>query len=505
MKLHKEDFIQASGDLFEVIQSSSVFTDSKTFVDSIPRKKNNEIIKEFQQLRDSNIFNPKDFISENFSIPQEEKIILDLPSNRSMEEHIELLWKFLERPAGKNGDKQSTLIPLPNPYIIPGGRFREIYYWDTYFTMQGLLACGMTNIVENMLNNFVYLIEYIGHIPNGNRIYYVSRSQPPFFAAMVHSVSEYKNDSNWQLKYLDPIESEYEYWMKGENKKLKEGETSDKIVGVENNKVLNRYFDAETIPREESYSEDVETANKLNKNERGKFYRNIRAAAESGWDFSSRWFEDESLLSKCIASEIIPVDLNCLLYFYEKKLSEMYSLKQMKSLSDKYSIKSIQRRDLINRIFWNRDKNFYFDYSLKTKNTTNTFSLAACYPLFFEIADSEKATSVANLIENKFLKPGGVITTLNYTGQQWDAPNGWAPLQYITIKGLRNYGFNKLANEIKYRWLELNKNVFDRTKKMFEKYNVEDISFSAGGGEYPLQDGFGWTNGVAIALLKEDN
>ena len=344
MKLHKEDFIQASGDLFEVIQSSSVFTDSKTFVDSIPRKKNNEIIKEFQQLRDSNIFNPKDFISENFSIPQEEKIILDLPSNRSMEEHIELLWKFLERPAGKNGDKQSTLIPLPNPYIIPGGRFREIYYWDTYFTMQGLLACGMTNIVENMLNNFVYLIEYIGHIPNGNRIYYVSRSQPPFFAAMVHSVSEYKNDSNWQLKYLDPIESEYEYWMKGENKKLKEGETSDKIVGVENNKVLNRYFDAETIPREESYSEDVETANKLNKNERGKFYRNIRAAAESGWDFSSRWFEDESSLSKCIASEIIPVDLNCLLYFYEKKLSEMYSLKQMKSLSDKYLIKSIQKK-----------------------------------------------------------------------------------------------------------------------------------------------------------------
>ena len=504
MKLRKEDFIQASGDLFETVQTSKIFKDSKTFVDSIPRKKTDLIVKEFQRLRKSNIFNPEVFISENFTLPQEEEIVLDLPTDRKMEEHIELLWKFLERPGGKNGDDKSTLIPLPNSYIIPGGRFREVYYWDTFFTMQGLLACGMIDIVENMLDNFVYLIDYIGHIPNGNRVYYISRSQPPFFAAMVHSVSEYKNDSKWQLKYLDPIETEYNYWMKGENKKLKVGEVSNKVVGIENNKILNRYFDPETIPREESYSEDVEAANKLDKGERGKLYRNIRAAAESGWDFSSRWFEDEESLTKCIASEIIPVDLNCLLYFYEKKLSEMYSLKDMKSQSDKYLIRSIQRRDLINRIFWDKNKNFYFDYNLKTKKTTNTFSLAACYPLFFEIADSEKAASVANIIEKEFLKPGGVITTLNHTGQQWDAPNGWAPLQYITIKGLRNYGFNRLASEIQHRWLELNKSVFDRTKKMFEKYNVEDISLSAGGGEYPLQDGFGWTNGVAIALLKKD-
>ena len=357
--------------------------------------------------------------------------------------------------------------------------------------MQGMLACGMIDLVENMLNNFVYLIDYIGHIPNGNRIYYISRSQPPFFAAMVHSVSEYKSDSNWQLRYLDSIETEYKYWMTGENKKLKADEVSDKTVGMGNNKFLNRYFDPETIPREESYAEDVEIANKLDKTERGKLYRNIRAAAESGWDFSSRWFEDE--------------DLNCLLYFYEKKLSEMYLQKNMKSESDNYLIKSIQRRDLINRVFWNKDKDFYFDYSLRSKKTTNTFSLAACYPLFFEIADSKKAASVANTIEKEFLKPGGVITTLNHTGQQWDAPNGWAPLQYITIKGLRNYGFNGLASEIRHRWLELNKSVFHRNKKMFEKYNVEDISLSAGGGEYPLQDGFGWTNGVAIALLRKDH
>ncbi len=504
MKLHKEDFVQISGDLFKVVQSGKILGDSKTFVDSIPKKKPADIKKEFQQHKKSEIFNAKDFISKNFSLPEEKKIILDLPPGREMEEHIELLWKYLERPPVKNGNNFSTLISLPNPYIIPGGRFREVYYWDTYFTMQGLLTCGMISIVESMLDNFVYLIDNFGHIPNGNRVYYISRSQPPFFAAMIHSVTEYKKDSKWQLKYLQPLETEYQYWMKGENKKLKVGETSGKIVGVDNNKIINRYFDTESVPREESYSEDVEAANKLGKNEKARLYNNIRAAAESGWDFSSRWFEDEISISKCVASEIIPVDLNCLLYFYEKKLSEMYSLKGQKIQSDKYLIKSIQRRDLINRVFWNRDKNFYFDYNFKNQNTTNTYSLAACYPLFFEIADSEKATSVASIVEKEFLKPGGVITTLNHTGQQWDAPNGWAPLQYITIKGLRNYGFNRLANEIKHRWLELNKNVFNRTKKMFEKYNVEDISLSAGGGEYPLQDGFGWTNGVAIALLKEN-
>jgi alpha,alpha-trehalase len=505
MKLQKENYIQVSGDLFEVVQSSKIFADSKTFVDSVPKKKPSEIRKTFQQLRRKKDFNLNEFIRENFTLPEEEKIILNLPPERGMEEHIELLWEYLERPAGKKMTNYSTLIPLPNSYIIPGGRFREIYYWDSYFTMQGLLTCGMINIVQNMLDNFVYQIKNFGHIPNGNRVYYLSRSQPPFFAVMVDSVSKYKKDKNWQLKYLDPIETEYNYWMKGENKRLKIGEASAKVFRVEDNKVLNRYFDTEYVPREESFTEDVMVAGKLGKKDRSVLYNNIRAAAESGWDFSSRWFEDEISLSKCIASEIIPVDLNCLLYLYERKLSEMYSMKNMKLQSEKYLIKSIQRRDLINRIFWDKDRYFYFDYNLKNKKTTRTFSLAACYPLFFEIADSERAASVANTIEKKFLKPGGVITTLNHTGQQWDAPNGWAPLQHITINGLRNYGFNNLANEIKSRWLRLNTNVFDRTKKMFEKYNVEDISLSAGGGEYPLQDGFGWTNGVAIALLKKDS
>ena len=231
-------------------------------------------------------------------------------------------------------------------------------------------------------------------------------------------------------------------------------------------------------------------------------YQNIRSAAESGWDFSSRWFKDLTSLTSCIASEILPVDLNCLLLFSESFISRLYELNNNKDKRNFYSQLAKERVELIKKYFWDEEKKFYFDYNWKTKERTNVYSLAACYPLYFNIAEKEMASHVKEKIESDFLKAGGVITTTNLTGQQWDAPNGWAPLQWITIKGLRNYKFNELADEIKNGWLTLNQKVFERTGKMFEKYNVDDVSLHAGGGEYPLQDGFGWTNGIAVALLS---
>ncbi len=502
MKLRKSNYIQVSGNLFAKVQSAGIFNDSKTFVDSIPKRPPAEIKKLFREQSKKKNFDLRKFVHDNFRLPEEEITELNLPPDRTMEEHIELLWKYLERSANEKTNANSTLIPLPFPYIIPGGRFREIYYWDSYFTIQGLLACGKISLAENMLDNFSFLIKKTGHIPNGNRIYYTTRSQPPFFAAMVDSVSKFKKDPGWQLKYLNYLEAEYKYWMKGESQSLKSKRPVMKVVPLNNKKILNRYYDPEILPREESFIEDSEAAENMKKKDRENLFLNIRAAGESGWDFSSRWFEDEISISKCIAVNLLPVDLNSLLYFYEKKLAELYSLKNKKEQSDYYLFRSIKRRDLINTLFWNAERKFYFDYNFKSKKLSGVYSLAACYPLFFEVADTVKAASVAETLKKKFLKPGGLVTTLNHTGQQWDAPNGWAPLQYIAINGLRNYGFNTLADEIQARWININRKVFDRTKKMFEKYNVENLKLSAGGGEYPLQDGFGWTNGVAIALLK---
>ena len=498
MVLQKKDFIQLSGGLYTAVQSSGTFKDSKTFVDSVP-KSDPKIIRElYQKEKVRRNFNLKTFVQSHFDVPSEIEEKLTILEKSDMKEHIKKLWQVLKREAPSGVNRHNSLIPIPKPYIIPGGRFREIYYWDSYFTMHGLIADGEIETVENMIDNFSYLINEIGFIPNGNRVYYLSRSQPPFFAAMINLVCRFKNDNKWGLKYLQQLEKEHQSWCGDPDKNIK----SDHIVELSDGQKLSRYFDPEGVPREESYFEDIQTAKGLIGGEEADLYRNIRSACESGWDFSSRWFKDENSLSTCVASDILPVDLNCLLYFQESFISKLNELKGDQNKANKFGDLAEERAKVINKIFWDEEKSFYFDYNWKDKSKTNVYSLAACYPLYFKIATDEMAVSVKEKIESDFLRGGGVLTTLNFTGQQWDAPNGWAPLQWMTIKGLRKYGFDETANEVKDRWLALNENVYKRTGKMFEKYNVDDITLHAGGGEYPLQDGFGWTNGVASALLN---
>jgi len=493
MVLSKKDFIQLSGELYTEVQSSGVFKDSKTFVDSIPKNDPKLIVELYGREKSKHNFDLKTFVQSHFDVPSEIEEKAALPKEADMGTHIKNLWQVLKREAPSNVNQHSSLIPIPKPYIIPGGRFREIYYWDSYFTMHGLLADGEIETVENMIDNFAYLIDQVGFIPNGNRIYYLTRSQPPFFAAMIDLVCKFKNDYKWGLKYLPQLEKEYEFWS---------GDKSNHVIELNDREKLNCYYDTEGLPREESYFEDIQTATGLTGEYEAELYRNIRSACESGWDFSSRWFKDEKTISTCVASEILPVDLNCLLFFQESLISKLNEITGDENKSKKFSELSKNRLELINKIFWDEENKFYFDYNWKEQKRASVYSLAACYPLYFKIAEKEMAEHIKNKIESDFLRDGGVFTTLNFTGQQWDAPNGWAPLQWITIKGLRHYGFNDVADKIKERWLKLNEKVFKRTGKMFEKYNVNDISLHAGGGEYPLQDGFGWTNGIASALIK---
>ncbi|HET9433961.1 MAG TPA: trehalase family glycosidase, partial [Chitinophagaceae bacterium] len=171
--------------------------------------------------------------------------------------------------------------------------------------------------------------------------------------------------------------------------------------------------------------------------------------------------------------------------------------------SKRYRLLAEKRKEAIQKYFWNEEQGFYFDYDTTDAGQTKIFSLAGITPLFFNIATADQAKKVADVVKEMFLQPGGVVTTIESTGQQWDAPNGWAPLQWMTITGLEDYGHLDLAAEIANRWIRLNTNVFKRTGKLMEKYNVIDTHLEAGGGEYPGQDGFGWTNGVLLALLKK--
>lgn len=497
------------GKLFYDVQSKAVFNDSKTFVDAEPLEEVEEIRKEYQVLNSPSKAEIKNFVQKNLKLPQDEASGYKTDSS-SIKQHITKLWKVLERPADKR--KTGTLIPLPYPYIVPGGRFREIYYWDSYFTMLGLEADGKTEVIQNMVDNFAWLIRQYGYVPNGNRTYYLGRSQPPFFSLMVELLAGIKGDKIY-AKYQEELLAEYQFWMAG-SEKMTGGNQNEyrRILKMPGGEILNRYWDDNTTPRPESFREDVKTAKtavelspELTKEE---VYRNLRAAAESGWDFSSRWLSREDggsfSLSSIHTTRVVPVDLNSLLYHLELTLAKTYELEKNKEEVAKFYKKAASRKKAILKYCWDEKAGFFMDFDLRKDQPTDIYSLAGVYPLFFKIASKEHAEQVAQKIRELFLKPGGLVTTPNHTGQQWDAPNGWAPLQYLSIEALRNYEQDSLAETIRQRWLSLNKRVYQQTYKMTEKYNVEDLSKESGGGEYPTQDGFGWTNGVYQKLSSEN-
>lgn len=484
--------------LFEEVQMQQVFPDGKTFVDCVSKFSIEEINTKYITEKNSKNFNLKQFIFSNFNLPIAPSSGYASDTSKPVEENIELLWNVLTRQP----DKQSgSLIPLPNPYIVPGGRFGEIYYWDSYFTMLGLKASGKTDMIENMVNNFSFLISTQGYIPNGNRTYFLGRSQPPFFSLMVKLLAELKGE-NILAAYLPQLEKEYHFWMNGADKLKDTGEALHHVVRMRGGEIMNRYWDENETPRPESYREDVELAHVSEQDDK-ILYRHLRAGAESGWDYSSRWFKEGHSFSTIHTTDIIPVDLNCLLFHVEFLIAEAYQLNNDEKKYTVYKELSEKRKRAIHKYCWNESLNFFTDYDFNEKKLNQSLTLAGVAPLFFGIATEEQAVQAALLIKNKFLKAGGLITSLEITGQQWDAPNGWAPLHWMTVIGLENYNQQELAAEIAQRWIKLNTDVFKRTGKLMEKYNVVDIHLEAGGGEYPGQDGFGWTNGVLLALIKK--
>jgi alpha,alpha-trehalase len=489
--------------LFEDVQNNHLFDDSKTFADAIPRRAPGLIIDAYHQEKRDPTFSIAQFVQSNFRIPAPITSTFMPDRQGTVAEHIDKLWPVLTRQPDDE-EPGGSLIPLPNPYVVPGGRFREIYYWDTYFTMLGLKEAGRTDLIGQMVDNFAYLIDRFGFIPTANRTYYLSRSQPPFFSLMVRLYSDMEG-KQILTKYRTPMQREYDYWMDA-------GGTSQpfsahrRLVNLPDGVVLNRYWDDKSTPRPESYHEDVELgqeAQEKNGSVPQDTYRHIRAAAESGWDFSSRWFADKNDFSTVHTTDILPVDLNCLLYFLEKTLAEAYLLEENKEMHLDYEAKASRRALAIETYFWDEKRKFYMDYDFKTRDFTAHVTLAGAFPLFFKLASSRQARAVKRYIRLSFMKSGGLLTTITRSNQQWDAPNGWAPLQWIVYKGLRHYNFHQTADELSKEWLGLIDKEFIHSGKILEKYNVSDTNLIAGGGEYEVQEGFGWTNGVYLRMKNK--
>lgn len=487
--------IEQLSPLYEAVQSGEIFPDSKFFTDCVPKSAPEAILSAYEEARKQPGFDLKDFVTVHFDFPQNPDTGYQ-SGERPIRQHLDQLWSVLQRhPDDAQG---GTLIPLPFPYIVPGGRFREVYYWDSYFTMLGLQASGRTDIIQGMVDNFAWLIDELGFIPNGNRTYYLGRSQPPFFVLMVQLLASIKGEAVL-LRYRPQLEKEYAFWMEGENKLNAEENTHRRVVQMPDGCILNRYWDDRDTPRPEAYIEDVHLAERSGR-DKSTVYRHIRAAAESGWDFSSRWFADGQHMESIQTTDLIPVDLNCLLYCLEKTLLQIHRQLPDRTAPDIFKEKARLRKHAIQQYCWDEAAGFYMDYNHVNNSMSNSWTLAAVFPLFFQIAENEQAALVAGHIEAKFLHPGGLATTLARTGQQWDAPNGWAPLQWMAYRGLLQYGHTALAEQLRQNWMRLNEKTYAETGKMMEKYNVMDSGLKAGGGEYPNQDGFGWTNGVYLGM-----
>jgi len=484
-------------DLFAAVQGAGIFTDSKVFPDATPREPPDQILARFHASAPDSPQALERFVAANFVLPAPVEVPASPPEQVPIVTHIDQLWDVLTRHPSQ-APRYSSLLPLPRPFVVPGGRFREIYYWDSYFTMLGLQQSGREDLVEDMVRDFAHLIDTYGHIPNGARSYYLSRSQPPFFFEMVGLLPG-KDPGAVYADYLPQLRREYAFWMEGAER-LRAGTAHRRVVAMPDGSVLNRYWDDLDTPRDEAWREDTELVRQSDR-PAAEVYRDIRAAAESGWDFGSRWFEDGQTRASIDTTQIVPVDLNSLLFGLENAIRSGCERRGKVECAREFARRAQRRRAAIDRYLWSATLGAYLDFRWTRQVPVDRVSAATLYPLFTGAASDTQAAAVARTTIRELLRPGGIVTTPLATGQQWDAPNGWAPIQWISVAGLQRYGQRALSATIACRWNANVERVYQQSGRLVEKYDVVTIGHSGGGGEYPTQDGFGWTNGVTRKLM----
>lgn len=482
---------QQWGPLFEAVQLAGLFSDSKTFADAMPRSGDaGPLLQAFEHERTQDGFDLERFVRRFFVLPDppvEEQLPVTRPD---IEDHIRALWSRLQRR--DDPDSSGSLLSLPHPYVVPGGRFREIYYWDSAFTMQALQLQGLQDVAQNMLDNFVHLVRQVGHVPNSNRSYMLSRSQPPLLFRMVELLCA--DDPG---RYLDVLRAEHRFWMAGEDG-LAAGSAERRVVRLADGTLLNRYWDDQCTPRDESWREDVETAAEAPNRPAAHVWRDLRAAAESGWDFSSRWCADPQRLCSIETSSVLPVDLNALLWGLEQAIVRGARHAGDAAACDEFETRAAVRACALRRRLWSPGQRAFLDLHWPT-GKQRELTAATIAPLYTGLATPDEAAAVADTVQARLLGPNGLRTTLRRSMQQWDLPNGWAPLQIMAAEGLLRYGHDRLAAELTRRWLGCVERAYQASGKLVEKYDTESDRIG-GGGEYPTQDGFGWTNASYVIL-----
>lgn len=523
--------IYCGGDLLRTVQLARIFPDSKTFVDLKLAHTESVTMANFTNLMKETNNNPsreqiRSFVDDNF-IDGDELInwnppdfdpnppLLDQiadPKLRQFAKDIINIWPGLGRKVSSDvavNSDQYSFIYVPNGFIVPGGRFKELYYWDSFWIIRGLLISNMKQTAKGMIENFLHLVNKLGYIPNGSRIYYLGRSQPPLLTLMVYDYYTATGDVAWLAQNIGTVERELLYWL--EKKKL----TVE--VNGQHYMLLRYASDEEDVgPRPESYYEDYFTSRVLPDDKREKFYMEMKSAAESGWDFSSRWFVTAKNVSRgnltdVHTTRILPVDLNSIFAGALQIVGDLrYELKDRRGAQKWWSLAKYWRIAIEN-VLWDSNDGVWHDYDTMAKSRRRHFYPSCAAPLWAGAVEPTTSPVYAShfvryLLSTSALNfPGGIPTSLWHTGEQWDFPNAWPPLQSIMIGGLENSGYDeakKLAREQVTIWIRANYIGFSKWQKMFEKYSSVQPGDHGGGGEYSVQSGFGWTNGIVLELLQ---
>uniref|UniRef100_A0AC35GXD5 Trehalase n=1 Tax=Panagrolaimus sp. PS1159 TaxID=55785 RepID=A0AC35GXD5_9BILA len=415
------------------------------------------------------------------------------------------LCKQMDEKVLKNPEKYS-LLPLKHKFIAPGGRFREPYYWDAYWIIKGLMASELYDAAKQMIYNFADYVDNYGFIPNGGRVYYLQRSQPPLFIPMIYEIYEATKNATFVKEMLPFMEKEFNYWQESHTYSIKMGR---KLYTV------YRWRAGSNTPRPESYKEDLTTAaaaNATDKESQQRIYRDLASAAESGQDFSTRWFADKNSIHTVETTNILPVDLNSFLCWNMRILAYFFDQVSTNDIkADIYRNLLVKHRRAVHAVFYNEKEQMWLDYNIKEKRHNPTFYATNSIPLFthcYNSLDQGKAEDVFNFFNRShaFDYPGGVPASMvKETNEQWDYPNGWGPINHMIIEGLRKSAAppaQDVAFSLATRWVRENFNVYKKTGHMWEKYDVAGTVPEPGkGGEYEVQDGFGWTNGAILDLL----
>jgi alpha,alpha-trehalase len=421
--------------------------------------------------------------------------------------HLEVL------PQDTTHLREQGILYLPRPYVVPGGRFNEMYGWDSYFIQLGLLRDRRFQLAADMAENFLYQIRQYGKILNANRTYYLTRSQPPFLTQMILGVYAHSHDTHWLADAFPAIEQYYRYWT-----------TEPHLVPATG---LSRYYDLGEGPAPEVVSSELDRHGRTDYDLIRRYFRSHRVTAydaslfydgahdrltplfykgdrsmrESGFDPSNRFGP--------FSADIIhynPVCLNSLLYLMETDTARILQILGRIQEAESWLRRARDRAQKINRLMWDQQRGLYFDYDFATRRVREYPFLTTFYPLWAGIATSEQAARVVGNLP-LFERRGGLQTSTRHTGDQWDAPFGWAPLEYIAVQALRRYGYAAEADRISEHFLSMVAREYDRNGTLDEKYDVvraraelgHEISF----GYSTNEAGFGWTNAVFAILYDE--